>query len=59
MRAPRKLQVGDTIKCRDINDMLKTMSDLGLEGVKTDFYDTRQCVLIVVGVEVYKKRSEA
>ena len=51
MREQRKLQVGDTIECRDADDMVETMTDLAQEGVETDFYDIKQCVLIVTGVE--------
>ena len=51
MREQRKLQVGDTIECRNITDMLITRCALAREGVETEILDTKQCVLIVTGVE--------
>ena len=34
------LKVGDTIKCRDADDMIKYMTELAKEGIKTDFLHT-------------------
>ena len=51
MREQRKLQVGDTIKCRDVDDMIETMTELAQEGVETDFQDNKQFILIVTRVE--------
>lgn len=31
------LQIGDTIKCADAEDMINTMHDLEKEGITTDF----------------------
>lgn len=31
------LKVGDTIKCRDPDDMIDTMNDLVKSGIETDF----------------------
>ena len=31
------LKVGDTIKCRDSDDMIDTMNDLVKSGIETDF----------------------
>ena len=31
------LKVGDTIKCRDADDLIDTMKDLAKEGIETDF----------------------
>lgn len=32
-----KIKTGDTIKCRDEDDMLEIMEELAKEGVETDF----------------------
>ena len=34
------LKVGDTIKCRDADDMIKYMTELAKHGVETDFLHT-------------------
>ena len=34
------LKVGDTIKCRDADDMIKYMTELAKEGIETDFLHT-------------------
>ena len=34
------LKVGDTIKCRDADDMIKYMTELAKEGIETDFLYT-------------------
>lgn len=31
------IKVGDTIKCRDKDDMVNTLTDLAREGIETDF----------------------
>lgn len=33
----KKLEVGDTIKCRDKEDMLNMMTELANEGIETEF----------------------
>lgn len=34
------LKVGDTIKCRDANDMIDVMNDLAKHGVETELLHT-------------------
>lgn len=31
------MRVGDTIKCNDADDLIKTMTELAKEGIETDF----------------------
>jgi len=37
MREVKSLKVGDTVKCRDLYDMLRSMYALAKEGVQTDW----------------------
>ena len=51
----KRLKVGDTIKCHDEDDMIKTMEELAKDGVGTDFlyekYGARGLYLEVTEVE--------
>ena len=55
---PERLQIGDTIQCRDEEDMVDTMQVLEKEGIHTDFrYELngeKGLWLIVEGVERLK-----
>lgn len=44
------LQIGDTIRCRDIDDLVDTMTELAKAGVETDFDYTDGVRLIVTEV---------
>ena len=45
------LKVGDTIKCHDADDMIRTMTELEKENITTDFMyekDSKQGLWLVV-----------
>ena len=45
------LQIGDTIKCHDVDDMIRTMTELEKENITTDFMyekDGKQGLWLVV-----------
>ena len=38
MNEGKSLKVGDTIKCKDLDDMIRSMYELTKEGVQTDWH---------------------
>lgn len=48
MKNTKDLEVGDTIKCRDLDDMIRSMYELAKEGVQTDW----DCEEIIKGLHI-------
>jgi len=48
MNENKSLKVGDTVKCRDLDDMIRSMYELAKEGVQTDW----DCEEITKGLHI-------
>lgn len=47
MVSARSIRKGDTIECRDADDMIATMEDLARHGIETDFvYEKKKTRLL-------------